>query len=89
MIIAELAPARDVTYGRSPLAHFAADVWVLTRRSIVRIRREPDAASRACRRELGRGHAGGVRAVGGASVPPQGARLSDRPGDPGPRPRYA
>jgi ABC transporter DrrB family efflux protein len=41
-ITAELAPARDVTYGRSPLAHFVSDVWVLTRRSIARIRREPE-----------------------------------------------
>ncbi len=42
VITAELAPAQDVTYGRSPLAHFASDVWVLTRRSIARIRREPE-----------------------------------------------
>jgi ABC-2 type transport system permease protein len=41
-ITAELAPERDVTYGRSPLAHFASDVWVLTKRSIARIRREPE-----------------------------------------------
>ena len=27
---------------RSPLAHFASDVWVLTKRSIARIRREPE-----------------------------------------------
>jgi ABC-2 type transport system permease protein len=38
----ELAAERDVTYGRSPLAHFVTDVWVLTRRSIARIRREPE-----------------------------------------------
>ncbi len=42
VITAELAPAQDVTYGRSPLAHFASDVLVLTRRSIARIRREPE-----------------------------------------------
>ena len=41
-ITAELVPERDVTYGRSPLAHFGADVWVLTKRSIARIRREPE-----------------------------------------------
>src|SRR5437660_7373699 len=41
-ITAELVPDRDVTYGRGPLAHFATDVWVLTRRSIARIRREPE-----------------------------------------------
>src|SRR5580658_8535700 len=41
-ITAQLAPERDVTYGRSPLAHFASDVWVLTKRSIARIRREPE-----------------------------------------------
>jgi ABC transporter DrrB family efflux protein len=41
-ITAELTPAQDMTYGRSPLAHFASDVWVLTKRSIARIRREPE-----------------------------------------------
>ena len=41
-ITAELVPEQDVTYGRSPLAHFASDVWVLTKRSIARIRREPE-----------------------------------------------
>src|SRR4051794_41907912 len=41
-ITAELVPERDVTYGRSQVSHFAADVWVLTRRSIARIRREPE-----------------------------------------------
>jgi ABC-2 type transport system permease protein len=41
-ITAELAPERDVTYGRSPVAHFVTDVWVLTKRSIARIRREPE-----------------------------------------------
>ena len=41
-ITAELVPERDVTYGRSPFAHFASDVWVLTKRSIARIRREPE-----------------------------------------------
>jgi ABC-2 type transport system permease protein len=41
-ITAQLAPPQDVTYGRSQLAHFASDVWVLTKRSIARIRREPE-----------------------------------------------
>ena len=41
-ITAELVPERDVTYGRSPAAHFLTDVWVLTKRSIARIRREPE-----------------------------------------------
>ncbi len=41
-ITAELVPERDVTYGRSPLSHFLTDVWVLTKRSIARIRREPE-----------------------------------------------
>jgi ABC-2 type transport system permease protein len=41
-ITADLVPERDVTYGRSPLAHFASDVQVLTKRSIARIRREPE-----------------------------------------------
>jgi ABC-2 type transport system permease protein len=35
-------PAGDVTYGRSPLAHFSTDVRVLVKRSIARIRREPE-----------------------------------------------
>src|SRR5450755_2601789 len=40
---AELAPpSTDVTYGRSAISHFAADVWVLTKRSLARIRREPE-----------------------------------------------
>jgi ABC-2 type transport system permease protein len=41
-ITAELVPERDVTYGRSAVSHFATDVWVLTKRSIARIRREPE-----------------------------------------------
>src|SRR2546429_2288196 len=41
-VTAELAPPPDVTYGRSAVSHFAADVWVLTKRSIARIRREPE-----------------------------------------------
>jgi ABC-2 type transport system permease protein len=41
-LTAELAPERDVTYGRSPFTHFVTDVWVLTKRSIARIRREPE-----------------------------------------------
>jgi ABC transporter DrrB family efflux protein len=39
---AELAPETDVTWERSAATHFAADVWVLTKRSIARIRREPE-----------------------------------------------
>jgi ABC-2 type transport system permease protein len=38
----ELVPERDVTYGRSPFSHFITDVWVLTKRSLARIRREPE-----------------------------------------------
>ncbi|MGD0061832.1 MAG: ABC transporter permease [Streptosporangiaceae bacterium] len=41
-LTAELAPERDVTYGRSSFTHFVTDVWVLTKRSIARIRREPE-----------------------------------------------
>ena len=41
-ITAELIAERDVTYGRSPAFHFVTDVWVLTKRSIARIRREPE-----------------------------------------------
>src|SRR5258708_37076137 len=41
-ITAELAPERDVTYGRSVVSHFATDVRVLTKRRIARIRREPE-----------------------------------------------
>src|SRR5271170_3384480 len=41
-VTAELMPEQDVTYGRSPLSHFVTDVWVLTKRSIARIRREPE-----------------------------------------------
>jgi ABC-2 type transport system permease protein len=41
-ITAELVPEQDVTYGRSPAVHFLSDVWVLTKRSIARIRREPE-----------------------------------------------
>jgi ABC-2 type transport system permease protein len=41
-ITAELVPERDVTYGRSPAVHFVTDLWVLTKRSIARIRREPE-----------------------------------------------
>ncbi len=41
-ITAELAHERDVTYGRSPISHFITDVWVLIKRSIARIRREPE-----------------------------------------------
>jgi ABC-2 type transport system permease protein len=41
-LTAELAPERDVTYGRSSFRHFVTDVWVLTKRSLARIRREPE-----------------------------------------------
>src|ERR1700729_1664522 len=41
-LTAERAPEQDVTYGRSPVAHFGTDVWVLTKRSLARIRREPE-----------------------------------------------
>ncbi|MDQ2815475.1 MAG: ABC transporter permease [Actinomycetota bacterium] len=41
-LTAELAPERDVTYGRSSFTHFVTDVWVLTKRSLARIRREPE-----------------------------------------------
>ncbi len=37
--------AADLTAGRSPLAQFLSDVWVLTKRSIARIRREPETLS--------------------------------------------
>ena len=41
-ITAELIPEQDVTYGRSNASHFVTDLWVLTKRSIARIRREPE-----------------------------------------------
>jgi ABC-2 type transport system permease protein len=41
-ITADLVPDRDVTYGRSQVYHFVHDVWVLTKRSITRIRNEPE-----------------------------------------------
>jgi ABC transporter DrrB family efflux protein len=41
-ITADLIPEQDSIYGRSPLRLFIADVLVLTRRSIARIRREPE-----------------------------------------------
>src|SRR5215469_7768186 len=41
-ITAELVPERDVTYGRSNVSHFVTDLWVLTKRSLARIRREPE-----------------------------------------------
>jgi ABC-2 type transport system permease protein len=37
--------AADLTTGRGSLAHFLSDVWVLTKRSIARIRREPETLS--------------------------------------------
>ncbi len=40
MTAVTLAPA-DLTTGRSAFAQFLGDVWVLTRRSLARIRREP------------------------------------------------
>jgi ABC-2 type transport system permease protein len=41
-ITADLVPDQDVTYGRSHVYHFIHDTWVLTKRSIVRIRNEPE-----------------------------------------------
>src|SRR6202034_2721188 len=41
-ITADLVPPQDVTYGRSSSVHFVTDVWVLTKRSLARIRREPE-----------------------------------------------
>jgi len=41
-ITADLVPQQDVTYGRSPVVHFVADVWVLVKRALARIRREPE-----------------------------------------------
>jgi ABC-2 type transport system permease protein len=42
-----MAPAQspDTTIGRNPLSLFLTDVWVLTKRSIARIRREPETLS--------------------------------------------
>jgi ABC transporter DrrB family efflux protein len=42
-----LAPGTpsDTTMGRSPFTLFATDVWVLTKRSLARIRREPETLS--------------------------------------------
>jgi ABC-2 type transport system permease protein len=42
-----LAPGRpsDTTVGRNPLTLFVTDVWVLTKRSLARIRREPETLS--------------------------------------------
>src|SRR6202012_3877398 len=37
--------AADMTTGRGSLAQFLSDVWVLTKRSIARIRREPETLS--------------------------------------------
>jgi ABC-2 type transport system permease protein len=42
---AELTPGQDLTFGRNPFALFLSDVWVLTKRSIARIRREPETLS--------------------------------------------
>ena len=41
-ITTDLVPDRDVTYGRSQIYHFVHDTWVLTKRSITRIRNEPE-----------------------------------------------
>ena len=41
-ITADLVPAQDVTYGRSAFFHFVTDVWVLVKRALARIRREPE-----------------------------------------------
>jgi ABC-2 type transport system permease protein len=49
MTAATLSPAdltaADMTTGRSPFFQFLGDVWVLTRRSLARIRREPETLS--------------------------------------------
>ena len=37
--------AADLTVGRGSAVHFVSDVWVLTKRSIARIRREPETLS--------------------------------------------
>ncbi len=42
VITADLAAGQDSTYGHSPFRLFISDVLVLTRRSIARIRREPE-----------------------------------------------
>ena len=44
MTATTLSPA-DLTAGRGPAAQFLNDVWVLTKRSIARIRREPETLS--------------------------------------------
>src|ERR1700746_1415198 len=44
MTATTLAPA-DLTIGQKSLAQFLNDVWVLTKRSIARIRREPETLS--------------------------------------------
>jgi ABC-2 type transport system permease protein len=44
MTATTLSPA-DLTTGRGPFAAFLGDVWVLTRRSLARIRREPETLS--------------------------------------------
>ena len=44
MTTGTLSPA-DLTIGRSPFMQFLGDVWVLTRRSLARIRREPETLS--------------------------------------------
>ena len=38
-------PQADLTTGRGPVAQFAGDVWVLTKRSLARIRNEPETLS--------------------------------------------
>jgi ABC-2 type transport system permease protein len=42
MASARLVPRRDTTYRHGPVRHFATDVWVLIRRSVARIAREPE-----------------------------------------------
>ena len=39
---ARLVPRRDMTYRHGPVRHFSTDVWVLIKRSIARIGREPE-----------------------------------------------
>jgi ABC-2 type transport system permease protein len=41
-VTARLVPRRDMTYQHGPFRQFAADVWVLVKRSITRISREPE-----------------------------------------------
>jgi ABC-2 type transport system permease protein len=44
-ITADLIPAEDMTFGRNRFLLFLSDVWILTKRSLARIRREPETLS--------------------------------------------